>query len=690
GSPFRSGPFDGPATHPGDYTATPRPLTIHAGDTQATATVALTDDIYHEDPEAFLVRLNNPSTGAEVDKDNDTATGIILDDDDLPIMDMEGVDGDEWIRVREDAGTLEIRVTLNKPSDREIRVDYRGKFLAPTRASDVTPVSRRSGGPCSSPFQLEPGTLVFEPGAVAASVQVTILNDNEHCTFHYGDARRFEVRLSDVSNAVFPGGSRRSTLAATVSVIDVAIRPCVIAVGAGEVFESEGTVTARVVLSRTADTDITVIVETRVMDTSYYDRTDPHNPLEPATAGDDYTALAPTRVMIPRGSLEASVTVQIIDDSLVEGPEAFQLVVRPADAKLRTPCGERVPVSHTSIIDNDTLPTVTVADVGVSESAGTALFTVSLDDFTDRDVTVSYTTVDGTAAAPGDYTAASGTFTIDAGNLAGTIAIDISDDEDKEDDETFVLRLNNPSGATISDDEATATISDDEASDLLVVSIGDVVIVEGARGSLPITLSEPAPGPCVVQDPFERESVQPPSTEDQVSVGYSTMAVPSLGALAATPGPYVRRYGGDPEIAATVDFFPYTNQRVVFTPCETEAGLDIGLATLDGTPELDEKFLVVLHDPVNATIGDGRAWITIEDNDVPLVSVADVSVAEGAGAVTFTVALHAPGVEDASVRYLTVVQGSAGDAAATPDEDYVHTAGKLDIPAGTGSATITV
>ncbi|MCY4663892.1 MAG: hypothetical protein OXC00_04420, partial [Acidimicrobiaceae bacterium] len=661
-------------------------LTIHAGDTQATATVALTDDIYHEDPETFAVRLNNPSTGAEIDRDNDTATGIILPADDPPVVTEEGANADEWIRVREDAGTLEIRVTLNKPGDREIQVDYSGTFVLPQQAVHTYPRSRGRG--CSSPFELTPGTLVFEPGAVAASIQVTIVNDNERCASAYSDLdeRRFEVRLSNASNAVFPG--RGSTFVATVSVIDVAIGPCVAVAGPDEIPESAGTATFRVVLSRTADTDIEVTLETRARDADRFARATDRGE---ATAGDDYTALPRTTVKVPRGSLEVQVPVAIIDDEIVESTEGFRVWVLETGTGSVGWCNtwHRATSSNAWIIDDDTLPTMTVADVDVLESAGAAFFTVSLDRVAGRDVTVAYSTTDGTAVAPDDYTAAAGTLTIDAGTLAGTITIDISDDDDDEEDaETFTLQLSDPSGADISDDddEATATIRDDDTSDLLVVSIAGTVVAEGVPASLVITFSEPVPGPCLSD--LDLQTWEP--TGDTVAVSYTLVAVPSLGAQAATPGSRPsQRPGLGPAVEATADFYQKTGS-LHFLPCQTGAGLLVSLTPRDGVPELDERFLVVLHGPVNATIGNGRAWVTITDDDVPLVSVADVSASEGAGSVVFTVDLHAPGVYDASVRYRTLVQGSAGDAAATPDEDYADISGTLDIPAGTGSATITV
>ena len=657
--------FDGTATQPGDYTATAGTLTIAAGDTTATVSVPLVDDIYFEDTETFLVRLSDPGTGAEIDRRNDSAVGVILDDDDLPVITTSGVSGDAWVRVREDAGTLDLEVTLDKPSDREIRVDYEGRFVFPREGDRAYTVGGKDG--CQSPASLDPGTLVFEPGSVVKSITITIVDDNERCAISGGDRdeRRYRVFLRNAQNAVLFGGG--DVLAATVSVIDVEVAPCVAFVSHGEVLESAGSVGYTVSLSRPAATATVVTLETSAPDSRFTTAW--------ATAGSDYTALRAHTVTVPAGSLTAPLSVAILDDSTAEPDEYFQ-VVRAAASSVRS-CGQ-VGAQYTRIIDDDTLPQITVADTAVSESAGTARFVVTLDRVSANDATVVYATADGTATAGEDYTAAAGTLTIEAGVTSNTVEVAVTDDDVDEGDETFTLRLSSPSGATISNgnDEATATIRDSDS--LPVISIADTEVNEGDNVvSVPIiTRRFPASGGCGPDSP-------------QSSVSYTTVAVPSLGPYGATPQSVVRTPTGlGPGAPPPGDFRPTTSQ-AVFRGCGTEADASLWLSTRDGIPEHDEKFMVVLHDPVNASLGDSRAWVTIIDNDLPLVTVADLSASEGAGEATFTVQLHAPGVHAASVRYRTVVNAS-GDAAATPDEDYVVTTGTLDIPAGTTSDTVTV
>jgi len=82
-----------------------------------------------------------------------------------------------------------------------------------------------------------------------------------------------------------------------------------------------------------------------------------------------------------------------------------------------------------------------------------------------RAITVVYATSDGTARAPGDYGAGTGTLVIPAGQTSGQITVAVNGDTTDEGDETFTLTLSGPSGVTLADASGTATIKDDDAPD---------------------------------------------------------------------------------------------------------------------------------------------------------------------------------------------------------------------------------
>ena len=131
-------------------------------------------------------------------------------------------------------------------------------------------------------------------------------------------------------------------------------------------------------------------------------------------------------------------------------------------------------------------PAISIDDVTVTEgNAGTteAVFTVALTHAIAEAVGVQYSIANGTAAAPGDYTAQGGTLIFLPGTTTQTISVPVTGDRDVEPDETFVVRLSGLSGVpasqgtvTIARAEGTGTITSDDAA-------RTYFLAEGATGS---------------------------------------------------------------------------------------------------------------------------------------------------------------------------------------------------------------
>ena len=102
------------------------------------------------------------------------------------------------------------------------------------------------------------------------------------------------------------------------------------------------------------------------------------------------------------------------------------------------------------------------------ESDGAVVFTVTVTPpVTGSDppaaapeISVSYTTTAGTAAAGVDYTTTSGTLTIAAGARYGTVSVPVVDDAVTERTETFTLSLSRPVGAELANSNARGWIHD--------------------------------------------------------------------------------------------------------------------------------------------------------------------------------------------------------------------------------------
>ena len=117
------------------------------------------------------------------------------------------------------------------------------------------------------------------------------------------------------------------------------------------------------------------------------------------------------------------------------------------------------PLSH-SLSETIASPVgISVADARVDENGGAPLaFAVTLSRAAAGQVTVDYQTVNGTASAGTDYTAANGTLTFAAGDTEETVEVAVLDDSHDEGEETMTLRLSNPSEGRLADAEATGTI----------------------------------------------------------------------------------------------------------------------------------------------------------------------------------------------------------------------------------------
>ena len=210
------------------------------------------------------------------------------------------------------------------------------------------------------------------------------------------------------------------------------------------------------------------------------------------------------------------------------------------------------------VITDDDDVTITIANQTVAEADGTATFTVTLDKAPGEDVTVEYVTAsktDGAASSRAtdgtDYTGTTGTLTISAGEISGTISVPIATDTvaeaGEEDTETATLTLSNATGATI--DGGTTDVDLVITDSNPFVTIANQTISEsGGTATFTITLSE--------------------AVSEDVSVVYSTGTGSSNGATDGT------------------DYTGATGTATV-TSGSTEATIEVPI-TADTDPEFNE------------------------------------------------------------------------------------------------------
>ena len=283
------------------------------------------------------------------------------------------------------------------------------------------------------------------------------------------------------------------------------------------------------------------------------------------------------------------------------------------------------------------LPTLSIDDQTVLESSGDATFTVSLSAAYDQTVTVDYATADGTATAPADYAATSGTLTFNPGDTTQTIDVPIVDDALPEPSETFAVDLSNPSNATIADGEGVGTITDNDTP--VSISIDDQTVLESS-GDATFTVSLSA------------------AYDETVTVDYAT-----ADGTATAPADYAA-----------------TSGTLTFNPGDTTQTIDVPIVD-DALPEPSETFAVDLSNPSNATIADGEGVGTITDNDPPAgrtLTINDPSVKEG-NRKGYTVALVFKVRLSRKFNKVVKVSFATADGTATAGSDYIAKSGILKI-----------
>ena len=173
-----------------------------------------------------------------------------------------------------------------------------------------------------------------------------------------------------------------------------------------------------------------------------------------ATANSDYLPHS-GKLYLPAGTTSRAISVAILGDSSNEANETFSVV-------LSNPSGATI-LDGTGIgtIINDDAAGFSIDDVAVLEpAAGTtaAVFTVTLSPASAA--TVSFTTVDGTATASGDYAATSGVLTFSAVTPTQTVSVPVNADAVAEGIETFSVSLSGSSGPALVRSLGTGSISD--------------------------------------------------------------------------------------------------------------------------------------------------------------------------------------------------------------------------------------
>jgi Leucine-rich repeat (LRR) protein len=336
--------------------------------------------------------------------------------------------------VNEADGTIDITVTRVGGSDGKISVKCKSSDGSATAGEDYTAVSK---------------TLNWGDGDTDdKTFTVPIINDTA-----FEDNENFNLTLENATGGATVGEP------ATVTITDNDTEKHGTLKFSSDTYsidENNGTVTLKV--SRINGNDGTIFLAYTSTDGS-------------ATAGEDYSAVFNTLTWTDGDASDKTFTVPILDDTIFEGNETFNLTLSNATggATIGDPAKAVV-----TIIDNDTPQEnhgtlqFSEATYNIDENGGSITIKVNRIDGSDGATSIDYVTSDDTATASNDYTAKIGTLNWENGdNTDKTITIDITDDSTPENDETFIVSLANPTGGAQlgKPDTAIVTITDNDTTE---------------------------------------------------------------------------------------------------------------------------------------------------------------------------------------------------------------------------------
>jgi len=376
-----------------------------AGQNSTTITILLVDDNTGEPTEDFTVVLSNP-TGAMIT--DGTGMVTILDDDAaMPSLTI----GD--ITVDENNGNAILTITSSMVSTTPISVTYTTNNGTALNGADYTPTN---------------ATVIIPAGQTSVTAIVPLVDDNAP-----EPTEDFTVTLSNPTGAMIADGT------AIVTIMDDDMVTPTISIADKMVDEDDGQVVLRISLSTPLAAPTTVVYTT-------FEGT--------AESPEDYTATTATAI-IPIGQTFVDVTIPLMNDNVPEPEEFFTVLLsNPMGAVLGNATG------IVTITDMDVTPTVSIADKMVDEDEGEVVLTISLSAPSTDPTTVVYTTFEGTAESPDDYTATTATATIPAGQTSVDVTIPLVNDNVPEPEEFFNVVLSNPMGAILGNATAIVTIND--------------------------------------------------------------------------------------------------------------------------------------------------------------------------------------------------------------------------------------
>ncbi len=412
---------NGTATAGQDYTATSGTLNFGASETSKTFSVPILDDAAIEGNETFHVVLSIPAgttTPAALGSPS-RVEATIMDDDTAQASFASAA-----VSVGEAVGTTNARVNFAPALASDITLSYALSGSA-TRGNDygITGVTSNTG------------TLDVASGATSATIPVTITDDNV-----VEGSETIILTLQDGT-----GYSVGSPNGHTLTITDNDTAQASFASAAASAGEADGTANVTVNFDQALASGVTLA----------------YGLSGTAARGDDYGITGVTSntgtLNVASGATNATISITITDDGVVEGSETIILTLRNG-----TGYSLGSPNAHTlTITDNDT-PGVTAnaTTLNVNEGGADGRYELRLDAEPAATVTITPSSSDAGAVT------VSGALTFNPSNWQTPQAVTVTpvDDTDADDEAVTITHAISGYGNLTSGPQIAVAVDDDETT----------------------------------------------------------------------------------------------------------------------------------------------------------------------------------------------------------------------------------
>ncbi len=470
-------------------------------------------------------------------------------------------------------------------------------------------------------------TVIFNPGDSNETVQVPVINNG----IPEGN-RTVTMLLTNAAGALVYAPSN-----ATLTIIDTVYAPGQLSFATNSYSVVKGNTNVYLTVVRANGSSGAVAVNYNTVPGT-------------ATPGFNYQTTSGT-LTLNDGTVSNTIAIPILDNSLVQGPVNFSVV-------LSNPSGGATLVVPTNalvtIVEKNIGLAFTAATNAVSETAGFVSLNVARLYGINTTTTVHYSTTNGTALANVNYYATSGTLTFNPGESVKPIIVPLIDDTNVTGDLTFTVGLSSPSApAQLMPPSFTTVVIHDADAGLSFTNAAMSVFKNAGSARITVVCSNPDVEPVIVDSNTIPLSVNYATSDGTAVAGQNYIA--TSGTLVFTNG-----------LATNTIIVPIIN---------------------DGNVTGNRTFNVTLSSPTapGQLVPPSTMTVTIIDNNSGLrFSSPTYTVLKTSSAATINV--FRTGYTDSvvSVNYI------ATNGTAVAGLEYVPTAGALVFTNGVTNQTFTV